>query len=62
MVAGDCSEHAILAIAKLAAARDVATAVLVGDWLASPATLDALAALVAASARHARLAEGERAA
>ena len=62
MVQGEASEQALVAIAKLAAARDAAEAVLMGRWMASPDTIAAIAALVASSAQHARWAETERAA
>lgn len=57
MVQGECSEQALSCVVKLAAARDVATTILIGDWFATPTVLDALAGLVAAAARHARCAE-----
>lgn len=47
------NEQAILTVAKLAAARDVASAVLEGRFAATAALLHALARLVEASARHA---------
>lgn len=50
----EATEQGYLSIAKLAAARDTATAVLTGKWDASPEVLDALANLVRASADHAR--------
>ena len=55
-VPDDHAEQELLALAKLAGARDVATAVLCGRLDATPRLLDALAGLVSACANHARLA------
>lgn len=52
----DPAEESLLCLTKLAAARDVASAVLEGRLDSTPRLLDALVGLVSASARHARAA------